>query len=488
MEDKRFHVRKSALGDIEYQFKKLNRRAKKLGVPEASYEVVEEYHRKLTEDPSTGIMLLKEIYIPMVVITVKGAAPKFEGWTFLGTLEHTEGGNLLKSVPGYRIPEEYRNVERKCDHCKLNRIRKDTFVVQHEDGRTLQVGRQCVRDFLGHKSPENIVKWADWLIRLNDGGWADEYGFGGVYMNEDPAVSLKDCLEMSAAVIRHYGWVSASKAKEEWTTATKEIVYDQIFNRHKLKKDDLISPLNADEEIAEKSREWVKNLDPKGNDYLGNIKVIASNDYVQTRQIGIACSIIATYKRTVEKEEKKKTRFKNEHFGNLKERIDLTVKVLGIYENEGFYGVTWIHKMVTDTGHKVTWFCSSYNGVLEQGESYKVKATIKRHSEWQGWKETHVNRVKVIEDLEPEDFEQENFEPDTVEEQERRPNKLNILSDLYKNKKLASPIKVHCSTCSEWKYERDVDFENIEEGMRGEDILTFKCPKCETIQKSVRVG
>ena len=481
MEEKTYRVRKSALGEIEREFAKLNRRAKKLGVPEAGFEVVEEYHRKLIEDPYTGAMLLKEIYIPMVVIKIHGEAPKFEGWTFLGTLEHTESGNLLKSVPGQRIPEDYRHVDRKCDHCKLKRIRKDTFVVEHEDGQTLQVGRQCVRDFLGHKSPENIVKWADFMVKLNDGEWEDDYGFGGVFMKEDPTITLEDCLNMSAAVIREFGWVSATKAEAEWTMPTKERVNDQIFNRHKLKKDDLIEVTDADVEIAAKAREWAKNVDPDGNDYLGNIKVIADNDYVGIRQIGIACSIIGTYKRTVEKEERQKANFKNDHFGNPKERIDLTIKVLGIYENDGYYGVTWIHKMVTDAGHKATWFCSSYNGVLEQGKAYKVKATVKRHSEWQGWKETHVNRVKVIEEL--ENFEQKDFEPDEIEEPEQVPGEIHF----YKNQR-TKIIRVHCSDCQEWMDEREVSFENIEEGMRGEDMLTFKCPKCETIQKSVRVG
>jgi hypothetical protein len=486
MEDKTFRVRKSALGDIERQFAKLNRRANKIGVPEVSYEVIEEYHRKLTEDPYTGAMLLTEIYIPMVVIKVQGEAPKFEGWTFLGTLEHTESGNLLKSVPGQRIPEDYRHVDRKCDHCKLKRIRKDTFVVSHEDGRTLQVGRQCVRDFLGHKSPENIVKWADFMIKLNDGGWEDEYGFGGVYMKEDPSVTLEECLNMSAAVIREFGWVSASKAEEEWTCSTKERVYDQIFNRHKLKKEDLVGSLPADEEIAAKAREWAKNIDPKGNDYLGNIKVIADNDFVQVRQIGIACSIISSYKRTVEKFERKKANFKNEHFGEPKERLELTVKVLGIYENEGYYGVTWIHKMVTDEGHKVTWFCSSYNGVLEQGEAYKVKATVKRHSEWQGWNETHVNRVTVIEDL--DEFKQKEFEPDTVDvEKEEEPKQVPGEISFYKNSR-TKMIRVYCSDCKEWMDEKEVSFENIEEDFQGRDILTFKCSKCKNIQQSLRVG
>ena len=36
--------------------------------------------------------------------------------------------------------------------------------------------------------------------------------------------------------------------------------------------------------------------------------------------------------------------------------------------------------------------------------------------------------------------------------------------------------------------EQDVKFENIEEDMQGRDILTFKCPECGEIHKSLRFG
>jgi len=50
------------------------------------------------------------------------------------------------------------------------------------------------------------------------------------------------------------------------------------------------------------------------------------------------------------------------------------------------------------------------------------------------------------------------------------------------------PIVVYCNTCREWYDEKKVEFINIEEGMQGEDILTFKCPVCSTIRSSKRLG
>lgn len=471
MEDRILKVRKSALGKIEHEFEKMNRRATKIGAPPVGFEIVREWTYVMHEDPYTGAILLHPYHIPMLDIKVTGAAPKFEGWTFLGTLEHTEGGNILRSVPGETIPEKFRNVERKCDHCKLNRLRKDTFVVRHEDSTTLQVGRQCVRDFLGHRSPENIVRWADFMVKLGDwDGGDNEFGIGGFHIKEDPSVDMTDLLAVTSAYIKKYGWIPASEA--EWKTPTKLMVLDHFFpptypsmNAKWEAEKDMAKPTDADYELAEKAREWALNVEAT-SDYLGNIKVIAANDYVTVRQFGLACSIVGVFKKNMEKELKNNTEFVNEWFGEEKERLELTVKVLNTFEKEGYYGLMTIVKMVTNNGLRAVWFASGYANEMEQGKTYKVKATVKKHNEWKGNKETQVNRVKVIEELTNQtemDFTEADF---TFEK----------------------TIRVHCKECDEWMDEATVEFLNIEEGMMGEDRMTFNCPKCKTKNTSMRVG
>jgi len=49
-------------------------------------------------------------------------------------------------------------------------------------------------------------------------------------------------------------------------------------------------------------------------------------------------------------------------------------------------------------------------------------------------------------------------------------------------------IFVRCSTCKEDFDEQKVEFLNIEEDIQGRDIMTFKCPKCQTKQRSHRFG
>lgn len=47
-------------------------------------------------------------------------------------------------------------------------------------------------------------------------------------------------------------------------------------------------------------------------------------------------------------------------------------------------------------------------------------------------------------------------------------------------------ILVYCDVCQERMDERTVKTLNIEEDIQGADVLTFRCPKCRTEQKSRR--
>ena len=50
------------------------------------------------------------------------------------------------------------------------------------------------------------------------------------------------------------------------------------------------------------------------------------------------------------------------------------------------------------------------------------------------------------------------------------------------------PIMVVLECNKERVPETDVEFEDIQEGPFGEDILTFTCPVCKETHKSLRLG
>ena len=55
-------------------------------------------------------------------------------------------------------------------------------------------------------------------------------------------------------------------------------------------------------------------------------------------------------------------------------------------------------------------------------------------------------------------------------------------------KKDRHKVMVYCKKCDELKDESTVDSIDIEETLEGWDLLTFRCPKCGTISKSLRRG
>jgi Family of unknown function (DUF6011) len=82
-------------------------------------------------------------------LEVEAPKTKASGWEFLATLVHTDDGNIVRNVPGATVPPEFRDRPTWCAHCRCNRVRRDTYVVRHEDGRVMQVGSDCLQEFLG---------------------------------------------------------------------------------------------------------------------------------------------------------------------------------------------------------------------------------------------------------------------------------------------------------------------------------------------------
>ncbi|GAF73672.1 unnamed protein product, partial [marine sediment metagenome] len=106
------------------------------------------------------------------------------------------------------------------------------------------------------------------------------------------------------------------------------------------------------------------------------------------------------YKRHVEKKELgKRTNKKNEWIGEVKDKVELTVQVVRVHEIESQWGVSYLHKMLTEEGHSLDWWCSNYDNSMDQGCWYNIKGTIKKHDEYKNWKITVLTRCKVLEEI-----------------------------------------------------------------------------------------
>lgn len=85
----------------------------------------------------------------------------------------------------------------------------------------------------------------------------------------------------------------------------------------------------------------------------------------------------------------------SKHIGEPKQRLELELKLEYIHLTDGLYGKTFIHHFRDKDNNILIWFGSTTIDMIE-GEMNKVKATIKKHDIYDGIKQTHINRVKLI--------------------------------------------------------------------------------------------
>lgn len=445
---------------FEEAFNKLVKSAQKLGVPVPTWRKLREFDEEFDLTLKSGkIVKIKEHRIE---IEVNGLAPKLEGWEFLARIEPTESGsmNMVYAVPGKTVPKEWRNVEAgRCDHCEIKRRRTNTYLVQNtQTGEIKCVGSSCLKDFLGHKSPQQIATYFSYVDYLFGGGFdadKDEDGYDGMagFIRERYDVSLLDFLAHAAWMVNDVGWKPASYDYESTKNTALAAMFESESEKDYLaRRGEKVNPSSSDRKLAEDALEWGRdNLDDwaKGdNDYLYNLAASIESDNISHRMTGIAASLIPAYNKAMEREVKEKvqrdTHGESAWVGEIKKRQTFkNLTHLATFTSETAYGTSYGHKFMDPTGNILMWWSSTRKPVIlatfgkddqayrdaqdmamaaddpedtgdypyatqnrkgnwvvmgpfEQGQKYNMKATVKDHTEYRGTKQTMISRAADV--------------------------------------------------------------------------------------------
>lgn len=369
---------------------KLAKRAKKVGSAPVEFEVVAE-----RVEPVNPAKKADE-HNPLTLyrfVAIRGEAPKFAGWSLVAVIEAIENDALIRAVPGFEPPVEWRKLNPQfCDHCKTNRRRNETFMVRHEDGSFRQVGRQCLRDFLGHNAPVNLAAAAEIVFAASEiAAAAEQEGFGGGSHNR--WFSLVDYLQWVAAEIREYGWVSKTKAEETGRTPTSMLAYGWM-NKPWSKGAPRVS--EEDRALAARVVEWAEALAERQdlNDYLYNLSLIGKHGAIHFKLLGYAASMVPAYQREFQQKFQQKIAAVRDavssYQGTIGKRETFNLTLVREFTYETPWGITHIYSFRDPSGNVFVW--KTKNAGLEQGRTYKVKGTPKAHSEYKGVKQTVLSR------------------------------------------------------------------------------------------------
>lgn len=395
-----YEIPKFNLDALNENLARLNKRAEKLGCPPVGIRIIREF--EVERRGKSGVKYKQA----MLEVEPVGESPRLNGWRLVAAIERLESGeNLVRTVPGATCPEHYRDTDSSCDHCKTDRRRKEVFVLQHEDGRYVQVGRSCIADFLGHVSVENLVAQAEWRMSIADmiNAAGDSEWYGG--SRGECVVPIQEFLGATAVVIRKLGWVSNTKAREESTEfkplrSSSSIAW-QICTCHDQWTRQLVDECDLheeerDEALAREALAWARGLGGD-SDYLYNLGVACRLECVKLNTAGIVGLAIAAYlrhcERVAELQNKRKQNVKRKHVGVVGERMGFArVTVKKLHYVDGNYGVRTLVRFETQDGDVLIWWASK-EIEWEIGAVLDITGTVVKHSEYNGCPQTELKRV-----------------------------------------------------------------------------------------------
>jgi hypothetical protein len=323
-------------------------------------------------------------------LIIEGSPAKYNGWTFVALVEWVNGQAVVTST-NYTGPQVDRStlVQGACDHCAVNRNRTAVVVVEDESGVRKQVGKQCLKDYLGQESP------LTWFSKKDPFEEFEGYsGYGVAYSG------LFQALTAAASVVRQKGWVRSGSFSQ---TPTKELVELVLGSQPSNKLSaELWTELREgfkteeDEATARDAFEFAQQLQGE-TDYVQNVKAVISTGIdgaFNPKYLGLVVSIIGVYqKELIKRAEQAADPVVDEPYGQVGDKVTVTVTSTGGTGFETAYGYTFVNTF-TGAGYRFKWLTGTRS--FEAGQTLTLKGTIKGYDEWNGKTFTLLTRCKEI--------------------------------------------------------------------------------------------
>lgn len=317
------------------RFAALVRRAVKLGCQVPSYtigEVVTEERRVQDLDGESFVE-----YVEYVPVSVSGASVSFGGWTFLAVVDYETDVPTFRKTPAAGetdLPLRFRSLGPVCEHCKALRQRRETFIVAHEDGRVLQVGRQCIKDFLGGNTPDNVAALAAYESEVH----AACSGNGDEFMGEPPFVpEVGAYLSWVVRAINAWGWVPRTAASDgnPATATMAAVAFEKYVKACKEGRGDRSQkPSDPEKSRAAEVLAWARSLGDGSerplSDYQYNLRAACTLGRVGHKHFGIVASAVSVFDR----EAARRRSVLSEHVGTVNGKLEgvrvFVEKVIGM--------------------------------------------------------------------------------------------------------------------------------------------------------------
>lgn len=413
MKEKALEIPVDHLEIAQARVDKMNRRVNKMGLAPIRLDVGEPFQKKVRIGEASLDGRVQFIEVPYVKVTLIGETPRMPGYTILAQLERIEdAGMVVKGIGGATVDEKWRTAESWCDHCQTKRLRKTTYLFSDESGKVVQIGSDCLKDFKGHDLSKVLDFAFESFACLDD---LEDWGGGGGGRDH---LWTEEYLSWVVKAIRENGWISKKVAQEKEKNRTSETASalraDFIWGKDKKERPD--PPTADDSAKAAACIKWVREqVAPKlqKSEYEHNLALVLSRDVINLKHLGIAASAIPAWERELGRQIEREKKFQDEKKSTFQGEVGkrqvfpgLTLIMGRVFEGEQ-YGPRTLLKFKDEAGNIFIWWASGgrvgwedesgheRGGDFVQGESYDLKATVKKHDDYKGIKQTVISRASI---------------------------------------------------------------------------------------------
>lgn len=343
-----------------------------------------------------------------IIVEASGLAI-INDWRFVAVIEHKDSGNIIRQYDyNLDVPSKYRTTKPICEHCGTLRNRRDTCLVYNDTtGEWKQVGKSCLKDFTNGLDADQVARFMSYQDVLDE---YNGYTFSGQsYRKYYP---MKDILLYGVECVKHFGYVKSDSWDSQPTGSHTFDLYDYIEfgTRPPFRKvEDIENEIQrvgfkaiTAENKAEVAKmiEWIISEDSSNNNYIHNLQVLVKSEYVTHRDINMLVSLVAAYRRHLNKVEqdnqracKHEVEMQSKHVGNIKDKITVDVKSSQLVTSwDTQYGWSGMYKFTDNEGNIFIWITSCN---VDTDKKMKLTGTVKEHSQFNGVNQTVLTRCKI---------------------------------------------------------------------------------------------
>lgn len=349
-------------------------------------------------------------------VIISGEPLKLNGWSLIASIDGVEqkDGTVLayfRPAGAQEIPEAYRMADPYvCDHCGLRRWRTETFLVGHEDGSFKQVGRQCIRDFLGW-SPDALVPFLHLFSNFMDDIVERDWGAKVV-----PSYSPEEVLKAASRIVAKDGFyqsvakkMAAEIAEDHenmWSTKDRVIeLMEPPFNaRHRREFHDVYNDEQFDDSANRIYLETLVGIDElkkqdAKSEWAWSLETAFGAKYLKRHQLGVIASAVILGLKRIQAETERKEIAKgpeSQYVGQIGEKWATTVTVTNVRFVDSGFGSSSLIEMVDDNGNVIKTFYSGSKSDPAIDQRINITGTIKKHEEYKGRRSTVLTRYSWV--------------------------------------------------------------------------------------------